>query len=59
MLPAISGSDKVQPFTIDDYHSYVDGRAREEGIRAFLGSRGLQVPDGSPETADRTLATPG
>lgn len=37
------------PFDIDtDYLRYVDGRRREDGVRSFLASRGLTLPDGDP-----------
>jgi beta-phosphoglucomutase-like phosphatase (HAD superfamily) len=37
------------PFDRDaDYRSYVEGRARIEAVHAFLGSRGIRVPEGSP-----------
>ena len=29
-----------------DYQLYVDGKPRSEGVRSFLGSRGLRLPDG-------------
>jgi beta-phosphoglucomutase family hydrolase len=29
-----------------DYERFVDGRPREDGIRTFLASRGIQLPDG-------------
>lgn len=32
-----------------DYPAYVDGRLREDGVRAFLASRGVTLPDGSPD----------
>lgn len=31
-----------------DYDDYVDGRPREEGVRTFLASRGIELPDGGP-----------
>src|SRR5512146_1313904 len=31
-----------------DYDTYIDGRLRSDGIRAFLASRGIQLPEGSP-----------
>jgi HAD superfamily hydrolase (TIGR01509 family) len=31
-----------------DYRAYIDGRLRLEGIHAFLGSRGIRLPEGSP-----------
>ncbi len=32
-----------------DYREYVDGKKREDGVRSFLGSRGIELPDGSPD----------
>jgi beta-phosphoglucomutase family hydrolase len=32
-----------------DYHRYVDGRQRADGVRTFLASRGITLPDGSPD----------
>jgi len=34
------------PFTSDDYLTYVDGKPRYEGVRSFLESRGIALPDG-------------
>ena len=45
-----------EPFDIvADYLHYVDGRPREDGIRDFLGARGISLPEGSeddPKDAD-------
>ncbi|MGZ8702396.1 MAG: HAD family hydrolase [Gaiellaceae bacterium] len=38
-----------------DYRTYVDGRPRLEGVHAFLGSRGIRLPEGrldDPAQAD-------
>ncbi|TCB99594.1 beta-phosphoglucomutase family hydrolase [Micromonospora zingiberis] len=32
-----------------DYHRYVDGRPRLDGIRTFLASRGITLPEGTPD----------
>ena len=32
-----------------DYQSYVDGKKREDGVRSFLGSRGIELPEGTHE----------
>ncbi|TDC00240.1 beta-phosphoglucomutase family hydrolase [Micromonospora fluostatini] len=32
-----------------DYHRYVDGRPRADGVRAFLASRGIVLPEGEPD----------
>ena len=33
----------------DDYRAYVDGKPRYNGVAAFLASRGIELPPGSPE----------
>jgi beta-phosphoglucomutase family hydrolase len=41
--------DSAQLFELpDDYVRYVDGRLREDGVRQFLASRGITLPEGSP-----------
>ena len=32
-----------------DYEQYVDGRTREDGVRGFLGSRSIDLPEGGPD----------
>ncbi|MFI9617188.1 beta-phosphoglucomutase family hydrolase [Streptomyces sp. NPDC052023] len=32
-----------------DYDDYVDGRPREDGVRTFLASRGIELPEGAPD----------
>ncbi|QOC93974.1 beta-phosphoglucomutase family hydrolase [Micromonospora craniellae] len=32
-----------------DYHRYVDGRPRLDGVRTFLASRDITLPEGTPE----------
>jgi beta-phosphoglucomutase family hydrolase len=32
-----------------DYQEYVDGKRREDGVRSFLDSRGITLPDGDPD----------
>ena len=32
-----------------DYHDYVDGRPRADGVRTFLSSRGITLPEGTPD----------
>ena len=42
--------DKFVPFDpTADYRKYVDGKKREDGVRSFLDSRGIQLPDGNPD----------
>jgi beta-phosphoglucomutase family hydrolase len=38
------------PFDIDaDYHRYVDGKPRYDGVAAFLAARSIDLPAGTPE----------
>ena len=34
-----------------DYRQYVDGKKREDGVRSFLASRGIELPEGGPDDA--------
>jgi beta-phosphoglucomutase family hydrolase len=34
---------------VNDYDEYVDGKPRDDGVRSFLSSRGIELPDGTPE----------
>jgi beta-phosphoglucomutase family hydrolase len=43
-------------FTQLDYNRYVDGRHRADGVRNFLASRGITLPEGAP-TDDPHAAT--
>jgi beta-phosphoglucomutase family hydrolase len=42
-----------QPFVpfdpAGDYKEYVDGKPRADGTRSFLASRGIELPEGSPD----------
>lgn len=41
--------DADQPrYTDDDYFRFVDGKPRYDGVRDFLASRGITLPDGDP-----------
>lgn len=40
----------TEPYTDEDYFAYVDGKPRYDGVRSFLTSRGIELPEG--EDAD-------
>src|SRR5690349_6184514 len=51
----LEGEDGQAPYTDADYFQYVDGKPRYDGVRSFLESRGIELPEGDPEdqpTAD-------
>jgi len=47
---ATERSEAFRPFDIaTDYRLYVDGKPRYDGVRDFLKSRDMELPEGSPE----------
>ena len=45
----LNGLDAGQPaFTNSDYLRFVDGKPRYDGVRSFLASRSITLPDGDP-----------
>lgn len=52
--------DGFRPFDADlDYRRFVDGKPRYDGIRSFLASRGIKLPEGKPDDADTALTVHG
>ncbi|TXL57473.1 HAD family hydrolase [Aeromicrobium terrae] len=53
----LEGEDGQAPYTDDDYFRYVDGKPRYDGVRSFLESRGIELPEGDPSDAptERTV----
>lgn len=47
VLADLKGPDEPR-FSTEDYLAHVDGRPRYEGVAAFLGSRGIELPPGGP-----------
>jgi beta-phosphoglucomutase family hydrolase len=41
--------DGFRPFSSDDYDRYVDGLPRADGVRSFLASRDIHLPEGAPD----------
>ena len=47
---AESTGERFVPFDpVKDYREYVDGKKREDGVRSFLASRDIELPDGDPD----------
>lgn len=47
---ANTANEPFEPFDIgSDYPRYVDGKPRLNGVRDFLGSRGITLPEGDPD----------
>ena len=43
--------ESFREFTDQDYASFVDGRPRADGVREFLRSREIELPEGTPADA--------
>ncbi|MYQ80371.1 MULTISPECIES: beta-phosphoglucomutase family hydrolase [unclassified Streptomyces] len=52
------GAD-FRPFTDADYDEYVDGRPRADGVRSFLASRDIELPEGTPDDPPDTRSVNG
>ncbi|HEX2273024.1 MAG TPA: beta-phosphoglucomutase family hydrolase [Acidimicrobiales bacterium] len=47
---AAATGEPFVPFDVgEDYGLYVDGKPRADGVRSFLASRGIDLPEGSPD----------
>ena len=46
-LPDAPGGGDRSAYTAQDYFDHVDGKPRFDGVRDFLGSRGIDLPEGS------------
>jgi beta-phosphoglucomutase family hydrolase len=47
---AKADGEDFKPFDSgSDYNDYVDGKPRYDGVRSFLESRGIELPEGSPD----------
>jgi beta-phosphoglucomutase family hydrolase len=46
---AQQSGERFRPFEQTDYNLDVDGRPRYDGVRNFLASRGIALPEGTPE----------
>ena len=42
------------PYAESDYFDHIDGKPRYDGVRAFLASRDITLPEGSPEDSPDT-----
>lgn len=50
---AMRVGEQFKPFRLKaDYHEFVDGKPRYDGVRAFLASRGIVLPEGAVNDAE-------
>lgn len=51
--------EPLHPFTEADYRDHVDGLPRHDGVRGFLASRGITLPEGGPSDAPQARTVSG
>ncbi len=57
---AASAGELLIPFdATGDYAAHVDGRPRADGVRAFLSSRGISLPEGGPGDPSSAMTVHG
>jgi beta-phosphoglucomutase family hydrolase len=59
MFDAFLAAEGVdEPYSDADYFTYVDGKPRYDGVRSFLQSRGIELPEGDPSDSpdERTVS---
>ncbi len=53
--PRTRAGHRDEPFIaidpVGDYDTYMDGKPRADGTRAFLAARGIELPEGRPDDA--------
>src|SRR4029077_17881030 len=53
-------SESFIPFDrVKDYDEFVDGKPRYDGVRSFLASRGIALPEGDPSDPPTTETIAG
>ena len=57
---AENSGEEFHSFSItDDYYRYVDGRLRSDGVRDFLRSRTINLPEGDPDAPPESETVSG
>lgn len=49
--PYLASRGIAEPYTDADYFAYIDGKPRYDGVRSFLASRSITLPEGTPDDA--------
>jgi len=49
----------ARPFDARDYERFVDGKPHTEGVRDFLASRGIELPNGAPSDPPGSASVAG
>lgn len=55
----LHGRGVTEDYTDEDYYAHVDGMPRYDGVRSFLASRGITLPEGDPTDDPATESVTG
>lgn len=58
-LASWTGPGDTAPWTEQDYYDHVDGKPRYDGVRDFLTSRAITLPEGAPSDAPDAVTVCG
>ncbi len=58
-LASRDDAGELTPYRESDYFDYIDGKPRYDGVRAFLASRGIELPEGDPSDSTDQLTVCG
>ena len=58
-LASWHGEGDTSPWSEQDYYDHVDGKPRYDGVRDFLTSRGIALPEGDPTDAPEAVTVCG
>lgn len=56
---AVVSGEPFRPFTDTDYHAYVDGKPRYDGVYSFLRSRNIDLPYGAASDSPSAITVCG
>ncbi|MCW5803214.1 MAG: beta-phosphoglucomutase family hydrolase [Deltaproteobacteria bacterium] len=60
LLARLAADRAFRPFDPDgEYRTHIDGRPRHDGLRSFLASRGIAVPEGAAEDSEDEVTIHG
>lgn len=55
----LTSSGATEPYREQDYFDYIDGKPRYDGVRSFLDSREIELPEGRPDDPETALTVCG
>lgn len=57
--PLLAGQPGIAPYGDEDYYAHIDGKSRSDGVRDLLGSRGIELPEGTADDPPESMTISG